>query len=88
MPDDRVRCDSRLKALDKLSSTGYGYVKDPDAADGAPRQPVPIPSEQKLKDHEARESHAINLGRLRLKRCTGRSPSRMSSMLAQYEPSI
>ena len=51
-----------LKAKDNLSTTGYGYTKDEEAAD-APLVLVPIPSEQKLKEHEGKKQHSVNMQR-------------------------
>ena len=47
---------STVKAADKLSSTGYGFI-----GEGAERTLVPIPTEQKLKEHAARDQHKYNV---------------------------
>ena len=49
---------STLKAADKFSSTGYGFI-----GEGAERTLVPIPSEQKLNEHAARDQHKLNVRR-------------------------
>jgi hypothetical protein len=51
-----------LKRQDKLSTTGYGYVKDEEDP-SSPLVAVPIPAEQKLKEHEGREEHGVNMKR-------------------------
>ena len=47
---------AKIKAADKLCTTGYGYI-----GDGADKQLVPIPSHQKLVLHETQESHKLNM---------------------------
>lgn len=47
---------AKVKSSDKLATTGYGFE-----GEGAERKPVPIPSEQKLKAHEAKQSHKDNV---------------------------
>lgn len=59
-----------LKAQDKLSTTGYGYVM----AEGQSPVLAPIPAEQKLKEHETREHHRLNMQKAGTSKALSKQP--------------
>ena len=63
-----------MKDSSKLSSTGYGYVKDAGGTTVLDSEgkavPVAIPSEQRLKDHAATEKHRLNVERSELSKAS------------------
>lgn len=70
----KVCIKASVKAADKLSSTGYCFV-----GEGEERKMAPIPSEQKLKEHEAKSQHKHNMRQAELMKAGGQQQG-VSSM--------
>ena len=69
---------SSIKPADKLSSTGYGFV-----GEGADKVMAPIPTRQKLQEHESRQQHQYNV-RVAAEMASGKSQAAVTGCVSRY----